>query len=304
MPRPFAPRVRWRTVSSEARRAPSAIAADSRCEYEGGSNCAQAILTAFRGDTQLVGLEHYMGSGFGGGMGNTGCLCGALGGATVVLGAYVDSLALEPVASRVLAEQLTAELTVRFKGHYQSTCCRVIKRHHAEGSNEWLTHCAGLVEQTAAITESLIDEHRATLRERGVRGVGGLPRFAARDTMNAARTVASGVVAGLGAGVGAWAIAPAAVWMVLVGGLLGALAGAARVWGGPALRRGARGAQLAGPLGALVAMAVVLARGVTPYLGAVTSPAVGGWRTAAITLAALAALVLATVRTFEYVRTR
>ena len=115
-------------------------------EFARGSNCAQSVLAYYAQDERFsdIPITTAVGSGFGGGLGNTGCLCGALAGSIMVVGYYVDSLNLEPVAARALGEKMTQELVERFKEHYKATCCRVIRRTFCEGTKD-VHHCNALV---------------------------------------------------------------------------------------------------------------------------------------------------------------
>ncbi len=83
-------------------------------------NCAEAALTAltnrFRPD--LPDEITHMATGFGGGSGS-GCICGAVVGATMVMG-----LAITNDKKRLGA--LTKEMHKWFTATYGATCCRVI----------------------------------------------------------------------------------------------------------------------------------------------------------------------------------
>jgi C_GCAxxG_C_C family probable redox protein len=83
-------------------------------------NCAEAALTAlknrFRPD--LPGGIHHMAAGFGGGSG-TGCICGAVVGATMGMGLVVTD-------DRKRLTGLTRELHRWFAATYGAVCCRVV----------------------------------------------------------------------------------------------------------------------------------------------------------------------------------
>lgn len=137
-------------------------------DFARGSNCAQAVLAHFAQHPLLENahITSAVGAGFGGGVGNTGCLCGALAGSVMVVGYYVGSLNLEPVASRALSEKLTKELVERFKAQYQATCCRVIRRKFCEGTAD-VHHCNALVEYMCAQTEEVLTLHQAEIKNTG-----------------------------------------------------------------------------------------------------------------------------------------
>lgn len=93
--------------------------------YRSGKyHCAEAVLEVvrkrFRPDMPEEIVQ--MVSGFGGGSGS-GCICGAVSGATVAIG-----LALQEDKKRTSA--MTVELHKWFKEKYGATCCKTIRATH------------------------------------------------------------------------------------------------------------------------------------------------------------------------------
>lgn len=88
---------------------------------------------------------------FSGGMGS-GCVCGAVAGAQMVLGAlYGRSNAKE---NPIIAKQKAKELVVAFKEKYKFTCCKVLCQG-LEGE-EKRAHCAEMVEFCSDLLEDII----------------------------------------------------------------------------------------------------------------------------------------------------
>jgi len=80
-------------------------------------------------------------AGLGDGLGGSGCLCGALSGATLALGLFLGNGRLAPGGDqRVL--KFTNTLHRQFKAHYGSTCCRVLTKSLPMGTAVQMTACA------------------------------------------------------------------------------------------------------------------------------------------------------------------
>lgn len=98
---------------------------ESEAYYRSGTyHCAEAVLATirnhFRPDLSPEVVQ--MASGFGGGSGS-GCICGAVSGATIALG-----LVLKNDKKRIT--HLTRELHSWFKEKYGVTCCKTIRSTH------------------------------------------------------------------------------------------------------------------------------------------------------------------------------
>jgi len=101
-----------------------------RCQLEaealyrsGRFNCAEAVMEAVRKNfsPELPGSMVAAVSGFGGGSA-TGCICGAVSGGTVAMGAVL--------ADRKATTHMTRELHTWFKEKYGVTCCKTIRQTH------------------------------------------------------------------------------------------------------------------------------------------------------------------------------
>jgi C_GCAxxG_C_C family probable redox protein len=77
---------------------------------------------------------------FGGGIGKSGCLCGALAGAIILIG-YLSSK----------SEKEASEFFHIFKGKFKSSCCRVLRKEMDFKDPNLKEHCAKITEETAGL---------------------------------------------------------------------------------------------------------------------------------------------------------
>jgi len=111
--------------------------------FDRSFNCTQAVLqaTTGRSDPELIAMAE----GFGGGIGDSGCLCGALTGGVMALG-----LAGRSGESRQLIDE--------FREAFRTTCCRGLSKDYRWQSKEHLANCRRITCQTAAMVEVLLEE--------------------------------------------------------------------------------------------------------------------------------------------------
>ncbi len=130
------------------------MASQNYCE---GYNCAEAIVRAFRDDLNLDIPDEFlrMASGFGGGLGQAGCLCGALSGATMVLGMLKGRVNKEESRQPIYTN--TQEFHRLFKEKYGVTCCRVLNPHPF-GSLEHRSNCTEIIGNTSEILIEFIEK--------------------------------------------------------------------------------------------------------------------------------------------------
>ncbi|MGI6751144.1 MAG: C-GCAxxG-C-C family protein [Anaerovoracaceae bacterium] len=125
--------------------------------FKEGYNCAESIFLTFREllapdmDPSTVSLF----TGFGGGLGESGCLCGALTGSVVAINILKGRTTNE--APRDEAYALTKEFTDRFTDKYGVTCCRVLNRHPFE-SREHLVTCLKITGNTGKMLYEFLEE--------------------------------------------------------------------------------------------------------------------------------------------------
>jgi C_GCAxxG_C_C family probable redox protein len=109
--------------------------------YDGGYNCAQAVLQAATGrnDPELLAMA----KAFGGGIGKSGCLCGAVSGGVMALG-----LSGKP--------ELGGKLVEAFRAEFRTTCCRALSKDYQWLSREHKTNCRRLTVAAADMVERLL----------------------------------------------------------------------------------------------------------------------------------------------------
>ena len=109
--------------------------------FYSGLNCAQAVLQATAGvdDPALMSMA----KAFGGGIGNSKCLCGALTGGVMALGLKGQG-------------EKAGELVKLFKERHRVTCCAGLSKPYTWKSREHLANCRRLTEETAEMTSKLL----------------------------------------------------------------------------------------------------------------------------------------------------
>ena len=118
--------------------------------FKQGYNCAESVFLALQPwcapelDPALLRIA----TPFGGGLGRSGCLCGALTGATMMLGMLAGRTTAEQ--SRQPAYALSQELCRRFSEAFGSTCCRTLVTDPF-GSPEQGRACLKIVGNTARL---------------------------------------------------------------------------------------------------------------------------------------------------------
>jgi C_GCAxxG_C_C family probable redox protein len=111
--------------------------------FAGGKNCAQAVLQATTGidDPQLMAMAE----AFGGGIGGSKCLCGAISGGVMALGLRGEG-------------KKSAHLMAAFKERNRVTCCSALSREFKWKSREHLSNCRRITEETAGIVDGLLGD--------------------------------------------------------------------------------------------------------------------------------------------------
>jgi C_GCAxxG_C_C family probable redox protein len=127
--------------------------------FKSGYNCAESVLRTYLDMyPQDFGNEvARLASTLGGGMGRSGCACGALTGAELVLGMFVgrDSQTKE---QKNQIYKLSAELHDRFKEKFGSTCCRVLNLEDYQ-SQEHFRRCLKITGGTAMLLMQFLLDH-------------------------------------------------------------------------------------------------------------------------------------------------
>ena len=116
--------------------------------HKKGYNCAQAVVCAFADKTSFTEDELFrLSEAFGGGMGGTGGVCGAVS-AMVLLAGLKNSLGIDnlPETNKKTSYMSAAELMKKFEDMNTSTICARIK-------GEGLRSCDGCIEDAVKILE-------------------------------------------------------------------------------------------------------------------------------------------------------
>lgn len=122
--------------------------------FSQGYSCSESVVKAAI-DKGLVSRELLpCATSFSGGMGS-GCLCGAIAGAQMVIGCLEgkDDSGRNGLDARKHAKELVEE----FKTRNNATCCKVLTRGFDMGSAERKNHCKKMVEDAAEILTSILE---------------------------------------------------------------------------------------------------------------------------------------------------
>jgi len=118
--------------------------------FKEGYNCAEAIFLTYQPllapeiDPSLVRLF----TGYGSGVGESGCMCGALTGSIAALNMIKGRTTNQ--LSRDEAYELAKEFTDRFTEKYGVTCCRALNPYPFE-TKEHLVNCLKITGNTSKI---------------------------------------------------------------------------------------------------------------------------------------------------------
>lgn len=135
-------------------------------KFSAGFNCSQAVLDVFADDFGLDKEQALkLSSGFGGGVGRGGQVCGAVTGAVMVLGLKYMLTDEEPAIAKPRVYVKVKEFTDRFKEKSQSIICKELLGFdmstedgaaEIEARNLHSTVCNGLVEKAVEILEEMM----------------------------------------------------------------------------------------------------------------------------------------------------
>jgi len=127
--------------------------------------CSEAVLYVLNGGLK-GGLPPEtavrLASGFGEGIGRTGCMCGAFAGAMMGLGLFLGRQGLNGKGSkRVLGK--ARELHSNFKSAFGATCCRVLTKKVARDHKALFSQCENQTGEAAEMAARIILEARPEL---------------------------------------------------------------------------------------------------------------------------------------------
>ncbi|MDD4932703.1 MAG: C-GCAxxG-C-C family protein [Methylacidiphilaceae bacterium] len=136
---------------------------------KGGFHCAESMLLAF-GETLGVPVDLRYVRGFGGGLGQSRCLCGAVNGASVFLGLLLAEDRGSHQArgggrehrDHAQVDRAIQKLEALFKERYRANCCKWLTRKIAWGTPSHLEHCVSLTGETAKMLLRVLQEEAKT----------------------------------------------------------------------------------------------------------------------------------------------
>jgi len=125
--------------------------------FREGYNCAEAILRAFNTalDLRLGDDALKLATGFGGGIGHAGCVCGALAASVMVLGALQGRSSSEQ--DRGPAYLASEGFHRKFSERFGGTCCRALNPHPFE-TKDHMRNCLKLTGNTAELLMDYISD--------------------------------------------------------------------------------------------------------------------------------------------------
>ncbi|MHC4636270.1 MAG: C-GCAxxG-C-C family protein [Planctomycetota bacterium] len=136
--------------------------------FESGYNCSQAVVGAYCEQFELEQDKALkIAAGFGGGIGRSGGICGALTGAIMVLGLKYGSSDTEDKQGKAKTYEIVSDAIKRFEERNGSVICRDLLgcdiatpqgRKTASEKDLFDTLCKKLVRDAAEILEKLIGE--------------------------------------------------------------------------------------------------------------------------------------------------
>lgn len=134
-------------------------------KFRGGYNCSQAVVAAFAED---YGVDEQTAAlvarGFGGGMGRTGGVCGAVSGAVMVIGLSTRDIP-DPDEAKQRAYALVREFFRLFGERRPSFECRELLGYDVgdpemyvliKEKNLFETICAGVIRDAAEVLEEIL----------------------------------------------------------------------------------------------------------------------------------------------------
>lgn len=136
--------------------------------FQQGFSCSQSVCAAY---APALGLPRDMAlkiaSGFGGGMGRSGEVCGAVTGAIMAIGLKTGPIEAADTAAKEKAYALTQQVIAQFKDRYGTILCRELLScdlnrpeglQRARETQLFTKRCPQFVQAAAEIVSALIEE--------------------------------------------------------------------------------------------------------------------------------------------------
>ncbi len=121
--------------------------------YEQGYSCSESVIKAAIDAGLCEKSLLAVATAFSGGM-SSGCLCGAVAGAQMVIGFNNGKENYQ--GNDETARQMAKQFIEEFKKNRKATCCKVLTAGLEFGSPERKQNCSSLVGECAEILENLI----------------------------------------------------------------------------------------------------------------------------------------------------
>lgn len=130
--------------------------------FNQGYSCSESIIRAAYENNLIdknidIELLNQMASPFSGGMGESGCLCGAVAGAQMVIGSIFGRKNKDASPKKIKA--ISRKFVEKFKEKRKTTCCKVLSAKYDFHSPERRQNCVGIVSDVAEILEAHIIEN-------------------------------------------------------------------------------------------------------------------------------------------------
>lgn len=121
--------------------------------FQSGYSCSESMIKWAIDEGLVPENLLSVATSFSGGMG-VGCLCGAVAGAQMIIGAQYgrDNIYQNEVNARAKAK----EFIQKFMETHKATCCRVLTRGLEMASPERKAHCSNMVNDCQKIVENLL----------------------------------------------------------------------------------------------------------------------------------------------------
>ena len=128
--------------------------------FNNGYSCSESIIK-WAIDEDLVSEDLLpVATSFSGGMG-VGCLCGAVAGAQMVIGARFGRE--NKYHNDTVARAKAREFMQKFMEKYKLTCCKILTRGMEMGSPERKSHCTNMVDECENLLKSLLKSEKSSI---------------------------------------------------------------------------------------------------------------------------------------------
>ena len=120
-----------------------------------GNSCSEAIILESYDNGHCSKDLLSVATSFSGGIGS-GCLCGAVAGAVMVIGELYGKE--NKYGNPVIARNLSKEFMTKFKETHKVTCCKILSKGFEIGSAERKQHCCNYVDFCSNLLKEIIEK--------------------------------------------------------------------------------------------------------------------------------------------------